>query len=78
MATKEPWSIIFTSSAVAYVSVHTELDMAHKGRMIKMLGGEENVMKPTPLEDFLDGAMREWIQWLTESLKERLLLGTSL
>jgi short-subunit dehydrogenase involved in D-alanine esterification of teichoic acids len=98
LALGKPCSIVFISSAFAYVPVHlfpiygptkaglhsfgvslreqlagtnvtvtdlapayvdTELDVEHKERLIKMLGGAEKVPKPTPLEEFLDDAMKE-------------------
>jgi short-subunit dehydrogenase involved in D-alanine esterification of teichoic acids len=98
LASKKPCSIIFISSAFAYVPVQlfpiygptkaglhsfgvslraqlagtnvtvtdlapayvdTELDTGHKERLIEMLGGVDKVPKPTPLEEFLDDAMKE-------------------
>ena len=50
-------NVTVTDLAPAYVD--TELDVMHKERMIEMLGGPDKVPKPTPLEDFLDGAMKE-------------------
>ncbi len=114
LVSKKPCSIIFISSAFAYVPVHlfpiygptkaglhsfgvslraqlsgtnitvtdlapayvdTELDMRHKQRMIEMLGGADKVPKPTPLEDFLDDAMKELDSVVDGKPKKEIAIG---
>lgn len=114
LVSKKYCSIIFISSAFAYVPVHlfpiygptkaglhsfgvslraqlagtnvtvidlappyvdTELDMAHKERMIKMLGGPGKVPRPTPLEDFLDDAIKELDALIDGKPKREIAIG---
>jgi short-subunit dehydrogenase involved in D-alanine esterification of teichoic acids len=49
-------NISVTDVSPPYVA--TELDVAHKERLVEILGGPEKAIPPVPLEDFLDQAMR--------------------
>ena len=114
LASKKPCSIIFVSSAFAYVPVHlfpiygptkagihsfgvslraqlsetniavtelvpeyveTELDMMFKERLIETLGGADRLPKPTPLEDFLDNAMKELDSLVDGKPKREIAIG---
>lgn len=66
-------NITVTDLAPAYVD--TELDILHKERMIKILGGGDKVPKPTPLEDFLDDAMNELDELVDGKPKREIAIG---
>jgi short-subunit dehydrogenase involved in D-alanine esterification of teichoic acids len=66
-------NVTITDLAPAYVE--TELDMKHKERLIKMLGGADKVPKPTPIEDFLDDAMKELDSMVDEKPKREIAIG---
>ncbi|KAE9366495.1 putative NADP(+)-dependent dehydrogenase [Stipitochalara longipes BDJ] len=66
-------NVTVTDLAPAYVD--TELDIGHKERLTEMLGGADKVPKPTPLEEFLDDAMKELDALVDGKPKREIAIG---